>query len=170
MAAPRQGWVVLLEPMHPADWDVPFSLFASADRVKLGSGLLLVLGTMAALSNAVVTSCIDSFIFLCPLLLLGLLQEMTAQQESRHLSHTNNMTYPAMVCSIEGMCFVPDLWFGEIMCSVLPCVLPYSSAGLFYLSAGHPPHVAPWSPQVVSAHLQKCHSVLSKNGYFLKDH
>lgn len=53
-------------------------------------GLLLVLSTVAALVNAVVTSCIDSFSSPCPLLLLGLLQEI---HKKASFSHTNNMTY-----------------------------------------------------------------------------
>lgn len=70
---------------------------------------LLILDTVAALMNVLVTFCIDPFSSFHVLLLLGLIQEMAAQQECCCLFHMSNITYPGMVCSIEWTHFVPDL-------------------------------------------------------------
>lgn len=78
---------------------------------------------MAALINAVVTSCIDSFSSSRPLFLLGLLQEMAAQQESRHLSHEKH-DLPSHALLHRVTHFTPDLWWGGLACSVLPRVSP----------------------------------------------
>lgn len=136
-------------------------------RSSWDPGLLLVMGTMAALINAVVTSGIDSFSCPHPLLLLGLLQEMAAQQESCHLSHTKNMTYPAMVCSTERhvLCLVCGgvavVWCFTLGLgrAVLPLCWAPAPRGSWLV---HPL----WAPRVVSAHLQKCSSLLAKNGYY----
>lgn len=141
---------------------------------------------MAALINAVVTSCIDSFSSPHPLLLLGLLQDAAAQQESLHLSYMNNVTYLAMVSSTEWMCFVPDRRWHEVthrsyaaFCHVFCHVFHPESGRIVLMLCWAPTPVGSWvvhppgSPQVVcilevTTHLQKCHSLLSKKVCFLK--
>lgn len=114
-------------------------------------GLFLVLGTMAWLSNAVVTSCTHSFSSLHPLFLLGLFQETAAQQERCHLSR-------------EKRDLLSPVWSTDWHVLHLICGGSESDAASHDLMGGSPIE----APQVLSAYHQQCCWLLSKTGYFLK--